>query len=391
MTDRTTTIRAIDAVKFIRDGMEDAAIMELFHISAEGLQNLYSQLLKSGLIKRVELYGRAFKTHNSVVVDTNKATLPIAPAKKPIIDAAEALKYIRSGFSDADLMHKYNLSSRGVQSLINKLVKAGAITETDIEARNAETTSDIVIDEDVTAKIGVNLTELSRKIKSGTSVTQILSLYGISQKDLEQLLDKIVGDGLMSKPELSKKLSPSRHLEIKHRVTGEIIHKDAAASISELVTKAVKQGIDLTEVSLPGIDLARADLSGARMARADLTGAYLVGADLTGANLAEAGLRSSNLFGAILHKTNLAGADLSDSNLSMVYGAWAFMPDVNLSESNVTHATFSGANMARANFFEAILNGTNLNGAYLEGASLDSARKTDPATGFYMAWQGTRK
>jgi DNA-binding CsgD family transcriptional regulator len=388
MTDRTTTIRAIDAVKCIRDGMDDAEIMDLFQISAEGLRNLYNQLIKGGLIKRSELYGRKFKTHNSVIVEADNAALPITPVKKPVIDAAEALRCIRNGLSDADLMKKYNLSSRGVRSLLKKLVGAGAITEAEIEERDSESSSDVVVDEDVTAKVGVNLAELSEKIRSGASVTQIISLYGISQNDLEALLDKLLNDGLISRPELSKKLPPSRNLEIKNRNTGAVIHKGAAATVSELVVNAIREGIDLSEAALAGIDLARAELSGARLARADLTGAYLVGADLTGANLAESSLKSSNLFGAILHKTNLAGADLSDSNLSMVYGAWAFMPDVNLSESNVTHATFSGANMARANFFETIVNGTNLNGAYLEGASLDSARKVDPATGFYMAWKG---
>ncbi len=50
MANREITIRAIDAVRAIRSGMDDVALMQEFNISAKGLQSLFNQLIAAGIL-----------------------------------------------------------------------------------------------------------------------------------------------------------------------------------------------------------------------------------------------------------------------------------------------------------------------------------------------------
>ena len=55
MPNRRVTIKAVDAVKCIRSGMDDAALMQEFNVSASGLQSLFTQLVAAGILRRSEL------------------------------------------------------------------------------------------------------------------------------------------------------------------------------------------------------------------------------------------------------------------------------------------------------------------------------------------------
>jgi hypothetical protein len=106
-------IKAVDAVKCIRSGMDDAALMQEFNVSASGLQSLFTQLVAAGILRLPELDNRLSLSHASVIVDLELAELPSPKGAKPRIDAAEALTSLRSGVDDAALMKKYNLSAEG--------------------------------------------------------------------------------------------------------------------------------------------------------------------------------------------------------------------------------------------------------------------------------------
>jgi hypothetical protein len=89
-------------------------------------------------------------------------------------------------------------------------------------------------------------------------------------------------------------------MQIKKRVTGEVIFQDTAETMRETVVNAVKQQINLSDAYLSGANLIGAYLSGA-----NLSDAYLIGANLSNANLSGA---------------DLSGANLSDANLSDAMG-----------------------------------------------------------------------
>lgn len=54
---------------------------------------------------------------------------------KPKLSAKEVVQDIRSGMTDGELMGKYNLSAKGLQSAFQKLVQAGALTAAELDAR----------------------------------------------------------------------------------------------------------------------------------------------------------------------------------------------------------------------------------------------------------------
>jgi hypothetical protein len=55
--------------------------------------------------------------------------------EKRKITAREILKDIRGGMDDALLMRKYQLSAQGLQSVFNKMVQAGVVTEEELDGR----------------------------------------------------------------------------------------------------------------------------------------------------------------------------------------------------------------------------------------------------------------
>ncbi len=66
--------------------------------------------------------------------------------KKSMIEADQAVQDIRDGLDDAALMKKYGVSAKGLQSLFKKLVSAGVLEKSELEARAAETVTSIIVD-----------------------------------------------------------------------------------------------------------------------------------------------------------------------------------------------------------------------------------------------------
>jgi hypothetical protein len=54
---------------------------------------------------------------------------------KRTINATELVNDVRSGMSDTALIEKYKLSARGLESVFAKLVEAGLIEQSDLDAR----------------------------------------------------------------------------------------------------------------------------------------------------------------------------------------------------------------------------------------------------------------
>jgi uncharacterized protein (DUF433 family) len=383
MAKRQVTIKAIDVVKCIRSGMDDAELTKRFNISARTLQAVLKQLQEKGIVKESELHARMFKTHGSIVLDAVNGKLPSAPSEKPIIEAAEALRLVRSGMDDATLMNRYDISAKGLQSLFKKLVAVGALTQRELEGRSLKSGGSIVLDESVPqanpvhgSRPGYPKDKIAQSIKSGMTKADLVEEYGIRRSDAEKLVGGLVDQGLVTQGEFERTwTSQITKMQIMHRLTGKVIYDGQAESLADLVAEAASLGIDLSHADLAGSNLARLDLAGAILSKADLTNASLMGTDLTAANLSGAILASANMYGAILDKANLADADLSDSDMTMVHAVWVFMPKANLSEAILAKANLAGAHMAGVRMFEAVLSKTNLEGAYLDIDTLEQAKK----------------
>ncbi len=134
---------------------------------------------------------------------------------KARINPREAAKLICDGFSDADIMSLYNLSSAGLQSLLRKLLEAGFITQTDIDRRSAGTDKTVELNtyrmrhgafrskaksaEPQRKKARISAREAARCIRSGMSDAELMKKYNLSGQGLQSLFDKLISHGLIDR------------------------------------------------------------------------------------------------------------------------------------------------------------------------------------------------
>jgi hypothetical protein len=121
------------AVAAFRAGATDAEMMEKFTLSAQGLQKLYNKLIAAGELDQQEVDRRMFVSQQSHVVELIMPE-PV-PHKKAVVDAEQAVKDIRAGYSDILLMQKYNLSAKGLSSLMEQLASSSLIEPYELEKR----------------------------------------------------------------------------------------------------------------------------------------------------------------------------------------------------------------------------------------------------------------
>jgi DNA-binding Lrp family transcriptional regulator len=126
-------IMAKQAADDIRSGLSDVAMMRKYGISASVLEKLLKKLVDKGEIDRSDIEERMRLAELSHVVDL--VTLPVPELKKTRVNADDAVSSIRSGMSDIELMEKYNVSARGLDSLFKKLIEAGQIDRFELESR----------------------------------------------------------------------------------------------------------------------------------------------------------------------------------------------------------------------------------------------------------------
>ncbi len=120
-----------EVLRDIRSGMDDAALMQKYHLSAKGLQSLFQKLLEKELITPTEIEQRTPGSEGASLAEPSKQ-----PDKKgALINPAGAVRDVRSGMHDFDLMEKYRLSAKGLQSLFDHLVKAGLMEQAEFDRR----------------------------------------------------------------------------------------------------------------------------------------------------------------------------------------------------------------------------------------------------------------
>jgi hypothetical protein len=139
-------IKAKEAVADIRSGMDDAALMEKYHLSAEGLQSLFDKLVTGGFIDLSEIARRLPGFLGVVAISESASPLhmgevtasprPLKTKSPPLINVQEAARDIRWGIEDSALMEKYRLSPHELGGLFDKLLSADLITQADLNRRH---------------------------------------------------------------------------------------------------------------------------------------------------------------------------------------------------------------------------------------------------------------
>lgn len=172
--------RKIDArllVTDIRIGMSDAALMKKHGVSARELQGLFSRLVNAGVVSQSELdqriqafvgtvvisddvledivraQDRALKRPTetkpqTTVVQRRQLSVPstVEEADKPAISGKEVSRLIEAGATDEELMERFKLSARGLESLLRKMVSVGMMRQLELDERKSLREKSVVVD-----------------------------------------------------------------------------------------------------------------------------------------------------------------------------------------------------------------------------------------------------
>jgi anti-anti-sigma regulatory factor len=116
-------LSAKELLKDLSDNLTDRQLMQKYSLSQRGLASMFKKLLRKGLISRRLLAKR-------LGIETYEITTFLeGKTHKASVDAADVLKDIADDVSDADLMKKYRITKKGLQSLFNKLYRRGLVTK----------------------------------------------------------------------------------------------------------------------------------------------------------------------------------------------------------------------------------------------------------------------
>ncbi|MDQ7782724.1 MAG: hypothetical protein RDU20_07585 [Desulfomonilaceae bacterium] len=110
--------------------LSDKDIMKKHGLSEKGLASMFRKLLHRGLISRKALAER-------LGVESGQITesLEGLASNKTVVNAADVLSDIADNMSDMQIMRKYRLSRKGLQSLLTKLYQRGLISKATLQRR----------------------------------------------------------------------------------------------------------------------------------------------------------------------------------------------------------------------------------------------------------------
>ncbi|MDQ7785730.1 MAG: PilZ domain-containing protein [Desulfomonilaceae bacterium] len=113
---------------------------------------------------------------------------------RPRINAREIVNDILSGLDDIALMEKYRLSSKGLHSLVNKLIAAGLLRRRDDTASSED------------RRRRINGRQFVADLTSGMSESRLMRKYGLSPKTLQRVCSKLLASRNRSAREFQEEI-----------------------------------------------------------------------------------------------------------------------------------------------------------------------------------------
>ncbi len=145
---------------------------------------------------------------------------------------------------------------------------------------------------------------------------------------------------------------------------GKKIFTGYGAGFGDVLERAVRSDVDLTNANLKGQNLAGLNLANGKFRDADFSNADLTGTNFYRANLDNAQFSSCTINGANLDHATLRNSIFTDSDLSdtRFYAASlcnSYFRDCNLDRANLSAANFAGANVFQIEMPDATMTGTS--------------------------------
>jgi DNA-binding response OmpR family regulator len=130
------------------------------------------------------------------------------------VSARKVLDLINSGMDEAALMGELKLSAKAFHSLMDQVVAAGLLKQSEVDHRNSLSPGTVVVELDQAKfpeinkeKPIISATDAAQCIRSGMDDSFLMKRYGISAKGLRSLLRKLVASGVVEQSELDKRMS----------------------------------------------------------------------------------------------------------------------------------------------------------------------------------------
>jgi len=131
-------------------------------------------------------------------------------AEKRTISAQDVLADIRVGMTDEQLMTKYTLSDRGIQSLKNKLLAAGLIIQAELDRNLTSTQNSAPTDTKVLAR------KIAEAVRAGWPDEEIARTFGLLADKLPNVFPLLIKHGYLSQEDYDRRQSrPEGLLDIK--------------------------------------------------------------------------------------------------------------------------------------------------------------------------------
>ena len=111
------------------------------------------------------------------------------------IEARDAVRDIRSGMPDSQLMEKYGLSAKGLQNLLLKLLEVKAIILEEIEERRAAY-------HDAATAQQIGGTDMVKDIRSGMTDQELMKKCGLFPEELGLALQTLTDTNVIDAEEL---------------------------------------------------------------------------------------------------------------------------------------------------------------------------------------------
>ncbi len=123
-------VSAKEVLDDVTEGLSDKQLMNKYGLSEKGLTSLYRKLLEKGLITK-KIIAQRWGVETAGIEVSEKG-----PEKRKVTVKAQAvMRDLEEGLSDIELMKKYKLSKKGLQSMWRKLIRQGLVSREMLSGR----------------------------------------------------------------------------------------------------------------------------------------------------------------------------------------------------------------------------------------------------------------
>ncbi len=167
---------------------------------------------------------------------------------KPKIKAGDAVRCIRSGMTDSQLMEKFGLSAKGIHSLILKLLQVKAITQEEIDQRRASSHDKTVIGR-------MSEDDFVKDIQSGMSDSDLMKKYALSADGLQTVIKTLTKAKAVTAEKLYRTsasvhdtvfIENMRELPRHHLAISVDVYELKRPEISGMLTDVTERGVGIS-------------------------------------------------------------------------------------------------------------------------------------------------